>query len=175
MKKINILTGVTICIFSSVLLASYKVEVANLHSQVTLAKVISSTPDQGGQIVDKTLGEVEAFAKKNKIKISRAPYVRTFQWSQQAWKFEAGYPVEGKIKISEGGEVKISELPGGKAAKVLHVGPTEKTEAAYKEVEEWIIKNKKIKSGPPWELYLNSAATTKPENLKTEIFMPIKN
>lgn len=98
--------------------------------------------------------------------------MRSFEWSQDKWVFEAGFPVDKKIS-NEGG-FSARETSSGRAAKAVHVGPYEKTELAYKAVEDWINKNKKEKAGAPWEDYLNSPETTKADKLKTEIYFPIQ-
>jgi effector-binding domain-containing protein len=98
--------------------------------------------------------------------------MRSFEWSQDKWVFEAGLPVDKKIS-NEGG-FSARETSSGRAAKAVHVGPYEKTELAYKAVEDWINKNKKEKAGAPWEDYLNSPETTKADKLKTEIYFPIQ-
>lgn len=166
------ITIATFCLFSSLAQASYKVTIVDVKSQQTAVKKMEAKPEEAGTIVGKTLGEVEAFLKSKGVKIVGQPYVRSFEWSQDKWVFEAGFPVDKKISAEAG--FSASEISLGKAAKTIHVGPYEKTELAYKAVETWISKNKKEKSGAPWEVYMNSPENTKADKLKTEIFFPIQ-
>lgn len=160
------------CSLVSTAHASYKIAIVDVKAQQTVVKKIEAKPEDAGEIVGKTFGEVETFLKNKKIKIVGQPYVRSFEWSPNKWVFEAGFPVDKKISAE--GDFTASEISLGKAAKTTHVGPYEKTEIAYKAVEDWIAKNKKEKSGAPWEVYMNSPEKTQPSHLKTEIYFPIQ-
>lgn len=73
------------------------------------------------------------------------------------------------------GEVGVKTIEGGKYAVFMHKGPYDKLGIVYNEIyHSWIPENKiEVRNAPPFEKYLNSPNTTKPENLKTEIFIPI--
>jgi effector-binding domain-containing protein len=70
-----------------------------------------------------------------------------------------------KFKTTESGE-----------AIVLHFrGAYEKLDTAYLQIEEWLKKNNKLKSGPPIEVYLNDPGTVKDKNdLLTDVYQLIK-
>ncbi len=71
-------------------------------------------------------------------------------------------------------ELKVKEMPAQKVAMVLYTGPYEKCEPIYKELYSWIGKNNYEQCGPTMEKYLNDPRKVKPEELKTEILVPIK-
>lgn len=147
--------------------------VVDTKSKMTVVKKVEGRPEQAGEMVGKTLGEVETFLKGKKIKITGQPYVRPFEWSPTKWTFEAGFPLDKKLENGSD-DFSPSEISAGKAARTTHLGPYEKTEVAYKAVEEWISKNKKEKLGAPWEVYLNSPVNTESNKLQTEIYFPIR-
>lgn len=71
-------------------------------------------------------------------------------------------------------DLKVKEIPAQKMAKMLYVGPYEKCEPAYKEMYGWIAKNNYEACGPSYERYLNDPSKVAPEELKTEIMVPVK-
>jgi AraC family transcriptional regulator len=80
-----------------------------------------------------------------------------------------------KKDASPEGEVGVKTVEGGKYAVFMHRGPYDKLGNVYKEIyQNWIPENKiEVRKVPPFEKYLNSPNITKPENLKTEIFIAI--
>ncbi len=79
-------------------------------------------------------------------------------------------------KVNPVGEFGVQTIPAGKYAMALHRGPYENFNDTYKSIcGEWIPKNgKRIKSLPSIEIYLNHPDQTKPEDLLTEVYIPIE-
>ncbi len=69
-------------------------------------------------------------------------------------------------------------IAGGQYAKFVHQGPYDKLGQAYAFIfSEWLPENQhKLRDEPCFEHYLNNdlGQTTKPEQLKTEIYIPIE-
>ncbi len=75
------------------------------------------------------------------------------------------------------GEVAIQKIAGGKYAVFLHEGPHDTINESYqKAFAGWVLAGDvKLRDEPPFEVYLNrDPRRTKPENLRTEIFVPIE-
>lgn len=73
-------------------------------------------------------------------------------------------------------EISSKIISGGKYAVFLHKGSYDNLEKTYQEIMVWVAKNKiELKNKPFFEKYLNrDPRRTKEENLRTEIFIPIK-
>jgi AraC family transcriptional regulator len=73
------------------------------------------------------------------------------------------------------GEIGAKTIEGGKYVSYLHKGSYEELKEVYQELMKYIIENNlKLADRAPFEKYLNrDPRRTKPENLKTEIFIPI--
>lgn len=84
------------------------------------------------------------------------------------------------IKLSEpvetNAEMTTIELGGGEHAVFIHKGPYEELRNAYDMLYgRWLpSSNRELADKPPFEKYLNDPATTKPEDLLTEIYLPLK-
>lgn len=73
-------------------------------------------------------------------------------------------------------DIDVKEIGGGKYAITRHIGPYSELYKTYRALcGMWIPQNGyEHRSEPPFEIYLNDAKTTKPEDLITEIYIPIK-
>jgi len=90
-------------------------------------------------------------------------------------RYDACITFKGSVKPE--GEVGIQTIAGGRYAVFLHKGPYSSFSRTYGYImAEWYPKSgEKFRDLPCFELYLNrDPRRTKPENLKTEIYMPIE-
>lgn len=92
--------------------------------------------------------------------------------SNQAIDVEAGFPCAEQVPTRE--PIALSELPGGKAATLLHWGPYATLPDSYDELEAWMREQKLAAAGPPWEIYWVDPSQTDIEaDQRTEIVWPI--
>lgn len=72
--------------------------------------------------------------------------------------------------------VLVDTLPGGDYAIITHQGPYEKLEDTYKAVMgQWLPQSgREFRNSPSFEVYRNDPATTPPEELLTDIHVPLK-
>lgn len=89
-------------------------------------------------------------------------------------RYDACMTIDSNFQPVDGIEVK--EVGGGKYAITRHIGPYTELYKTYRALcGMWIPQNGyEHRSEPPFEIYLNDANTTKPEDLITEIYIPIK-
>lgn len=74
------------------------------------------------------------------------------------------------------GEVGVQTVKGGKYAVFLHQGPYNKLYETYKKIySSWLPSSgEKPRDLPCFELYLSDCREVKPEDMKTEIYIPIE-
>ncbi|SHN69479.1 GyrI-like domain-containing protein [Desulfovibrio litoralis] len=65
----------------------------------------------------------------------------------------------------------IEAVQGG--ASIIHKGPYNTTEPSYCKLFTWINGNEKVKNGPIREIYLNDPDVVKPEEILTQIVVPV--
>lgn len=89
-------------------------------------------------------------------------------------RFDACMTVANNFQPTDGIEVK--EVGGSKYAITRHIGPYSELYKTYRTLcGVWIPQNGyEHRSEPPMEIYINNPETTKPEDLITEIYIPIK-
>ncbi len=73
------------------------------------------------------------------------------------------------------GEIWVQEIPGGEYAVTTHRGPYEKMNETYRALfGQWLPNSgREPGPGPSLEFYRNSPETVKPEDLLTEIWIPL--
>ncbi len=78
--------------------------------------------------------------------------------------------------IQPEGEVKARTLAGGRYAMFLHEGPYENLVHTYRGIfGQWLpASGEELREEPCFEIYLNSPDQTPPQDLKTEIYVPIR-
>ena len=88
-------------------------------------------------------------------------------------RYDACITVDAEVAPSEG--VGLMTLSGGTYAATLHEGPYDRLGESYARLlGEWFPKHGREPGGPPsLEFYLNDPESTEPEDLLTEICMPI--
>ncbi len=74
------------------------------------------------------------------------------------------------------GEVGVQEVEGGEYAVVIHRGPYEKLSESYARLcGNWLPNSgRELRSAPAFEVYRNSPHDTPPEDLITEIHLPLR-
>ena len=89
-------------------------------------------------------------------------------------RYDACVTIKGDVKPE--GEVGVRTIQGGRYAVFLHEGPYTEFENTYDYIYgEWLPSSgEELRDDPCFELYLNSPDDTRPENLKTEIYLPLQ-
>jgi len=86
--------------------------------------------------------------------------------------FEVCLPVPEGTEGS--GEVRIKTLPAADVLSVVVEGPYSEMPAHYSELLAWLSVEGTSPAGPPREVYLVHPGSAKPEELKTEIQLPVE-
>ena len=122
--------------------------------------------------MEKGYGILFGFIGRQQLKPGK---VMTIYHTMKApWVFDIAVEVD-KASAELTSEVQFKTIEGGDAIVVHYKGPYEKIEKAYLQIEEWLKKNNKQRSGPPMEVYLNDPATVKDKNeLLTDVYQLVK-
>jgi len=88
-------------------------------------------------------------------------------------RYDAGFVVKDGFRPQA--EIGVQELAGGDYAVAVHHGPYEKLGETYAFVcGEWAPgAGRELRSAPACEVYLNDPRRTKPEALRTQIYVPL--
>jgi effector-binding domain-containing protein len=103
---------------------------------------------------------------------SGPPFARYYNSDPAAFDTEAGLPFTGTVTATDG--ARVATLPGGRAAKTIHIGSYETLSKEYRRVEAWCEEHGYRVGEGPWESYVDDAATTPHDKVRTEVFWPLK-
>lgn len=84
---------------------------------------------------------------------------------------EVVWPVAGTVRGR--GKIRVYELPGGRMVRTVHHGPYETCESTYLALFAWIESHHLRVAGPIREIYPNDPRVVKPEEILTEILVPV--
>jgi effector-binding domain-containing protein len=121
---------------------------------------------------------MELFPKLRKAIVAQGatpsgpPFARYYNSDPAAFDTEAGLPFTGTVNAADG--ARVTTLPGGRAAKTIHIGSYETLSKEYRRIEEYLQEHGLRGGDGPWESYVDDAATTPHDKVRTEVFWPLK-
>ncbi len=150
----------------------YKCELKERAVQPTLAIRTRSAVQDLSQVLGQSYGAIMQYMCELDEQPAGAPFVAYYNMDMQDLDIEIGFPVAKKLAGK--GNIQASEIPAGKFATCMHIGPYDQVEAAYNALMKWIEENGYEAAGVAYETYLNDPSETPPEQLQTLIMFPLK-
>lgn len=147
-------------------------ELLDRESQPTLAIRARSSVQGLPQVLGRAWGAIMQRAGRLGVQPSGPPFVAYRNMDMQDLDLEIGVPFSQKLEGE--GEVLPGEIPGGRAAGCLHVGPYNQLRAAYDALQKWMEANGHTPSGVVYEFYLNDPQTTPAAELQTQVIFPLE-
>ncbi len=151
---------------------SYNYEVKEQPTQPTLSIRTRSSVQDLPQILEKSYGAIAQYLGELGEYPVGPPFAAYHNMDMQNLDVEIGFPVSKKLSGKE--DIKASEIPGGKVATCLYIGPYSEMEPVYNEFSQWIKDNGYEATGVTYEFYLNDPRQTPPQEPKTRILFPLK-
>jgi AraC family transcriptional regulator len=90
---------------------------------------------------------------------------------------EGEFPIEVCIPVGSGAVgtqgIEARELPGGEGAVLVHRGPYDGLASSWQTLSRWVQDSGRRPGGQPREIYVSDPRTSAPEDLVTELVMPL--
>jgi effector-binding domain-containing protein len=151
---------------------SYKCEVREQPAQPTLAVRTRTSVQELPQVMGQTYGIIAQYLGELGEQPAGPPFAIYHNDDMQDLDVEIGFPVARELPGE--GDIQASEIPGGKRATCLYVGPYEEIEQPYNALGQWMGEHGYEASGVAYEMYLNDPGETPPEELQTQIVFLLK-
>lgn len=145
----------------------YEMQFVDLQAQHVAVVKGHVSHDGIGEFLGPAFGEVIGVLDRQNLHPTGSPFGRYRPADDGGWDVEAGFPCSDVVKPE--GRVEASELPGGRSARTMHVGPYGDVGAAYEAVVAWLTDEGCVMQGEPWECYLDGPEVAEP---RTEVFVP---
>jgi AraC family transcriptional regulator len=133
------------------------------------------------RMIPEMLGQIFAFARKNRVAIAGMPMFILHETSGEAAleadrtgtaDVEVVVPVSGRVRGRSG--IHSYALSGGRMARIMHHGPYEQAERSYLRLMVWIAERGLRVVGPLREVYHNNPQEVPPQEILTEILAPVE-
>ncbi|HET8616715.1 MAG TPA: GyrI-like domain-containing protein [Actinomycetales bacterium] len=146
----------------------YDVTTVELPEQPT-AVVRGTVPTEGiAAFLGRSFGEIMAVVGPAGLQPAGPAFARYTAGGASGWQVEAGFVLPRPLDGARG-NVEPCSLPGGTAARTLHVGDYGGVGSAYEAIGAWLPEHELEASGPPWECYLDGPEVAQP---RTEVYQP---
>jgi effector-binding domain-containing protein len=101
-----------------------------------------------------------------------APFAAYYNMDMQDLDIEAGFPVGKPLPARD--DVQSGEIPAGKAATCLYVGPYDQVGPAWEALSQWVTDSGYEPTGVYYELCLNDPNQQPPQEPLTQLVLPLK-
>jgi effector-binding domain-containing protein len=124
-----------------------------------------------GQAMGEAFGAIMAHVEAGGAQFAGPPFA--LYPGEMAEEFDAIVCMPVAPGATAGPGVDLEEVPGGRVATTMHVGPYPEVGKAYTALQEWMTDNGRRPAGPPREIYLNEPGTVPDAELLTEVDWPV--
>lgn len=152
---------------------SYHCEVKEQPTQQTLSIRTRAAVQNLPQMFGEGYGKIAQYLGQLGEHPIGPPFAAYYNMDMNDLDVELGFPVARQLPGKD--EIKAGQIPGGRAATCLYIGPYSNIEPAYTALMKWMADNGYEAAGVAYELYLNDPTKTPPAELQTQIFFPLKN
>jgi effector-binding domain-containing protein len=151
---------------------SYQCELTDRKAQPVLSIRTRGAVQDLPVLLGRSYGVIGAYLGRLGQAPSGAPFVAYHNEDMQDLDLEIGIPVAKKTPGQ--GEIQSAEIPAGKAAACLHIGPYDKIKPAYEALGQFLQAQGLQGTGVCYEIYLNDPQQTAPDKLQTQILFPVR-
>ena len=151
---------------------AYQCEVKEQASRPTLSVRTRTSVGKLPEIMGQTYGMIAQYLGSLGEQPAGPPFAAYHNMDMEDLDVEIGFPVSREI--AGRGDIQAGQLPGGRVATCLHVGPYGDIAAAYNALSEWVEAEGHEPAGVAYEMYLNDPNETPPEALMTQIVYPLE-
>lgn len=150
---------------------SYQCEVFEMPSQPAVAVRTITTFHKLPRTIADAFSSLRRYLHDEGMTATGPMYVKYEGGPAHDFPVEIGVPVTLSTVIGPG--FTAAQLPGGRAASVLHRGHYSDLPHAYRALEKWVSTESLAVTGDAYELYLNDGEHTPPAAWLTRVAMPL--
>ncbi len=152
----------------------FKVETVKPQAVMSIRFKVAANSQKIIAKFGQSMGAVFQHLKENGVQPSGPPFGRYHAHNENEIDLEIGFPVAKAVDAK--GDIKASELPGGRVVTTVHVGPFTQLSKLHKAIQEHVRKNGLEPRGGLWESLLVGPYQEKdPQKYKTKLYLPVQD
>jgi effector-binding domain-containing protein len=151
---------------------SYKCQVKEQATRPTLVVRTRTSVKELGKVLGDAYGAIAQYLCELGEQPAGPPFAAYYNQDMQDLDVEIGFPVARELPHR--GDIRASQIPGGRMATCLYTGPYTGMAPAYTALSQWMQENRYQPTGVAYEVYLSDPGEMSPEELQTEIVFPLK-
>lgn len=147
-------------------------EIVHLPS-VTTAVIGDEVPaDQLVALFDRAFSQVAGVVAAQGVAVTGAAFARYHRAPGETVDLEVGFVTDRPVEPD--GAVRPGELPGGRVARLVHVGAYDALGSSWERLRAWIDERGLTPAGGFWEVYVTEPSPDMdPADLRTELNWPV--
>lgn len=150
---------------------AYQIEVITLKPQPVLVMEDEVAPEELGAALGRMLPAVHGYVSQQGAVITGMPFMRYLEMADK-FRIQAGMPVAESIPGTD--DIKADELPGGKAATTVFLGPYHEVGAAWDAINAWREERGMDIGFGGWDIYENDPSeVSDPKEIRTRLYQPL--
>ncbi len=149
---------------------NYQCEIKDQPLQPTLAIRTRAAVQDLPQVLGQAYGAIMQYLGELGEQPTGMPFTAYYNMDMQNLDLEIGFPVSKPLP--ERGNIRPSQLPVGKIATTMHIGPYDGVGPAYEKLTQFVQAQGYTPSGVAYEFYY-SEPSTPPEQIQTGIMFPL--
>ena len=147
---------------------AYEIEIIEANPQPALVVEAECKPGEFGDVLANSFGRVFQHMGMSGGQPHGMPFMRYLDMRDDYFKIQAGIPSD----LPGEGDIQAIELPGGKLATILFLGPYDEVGEAWDQLRAWAAERDLDMMGG-WDVYENDPDTVSdPSELRTRIYLP---
>lgn len=135
----------------------------------------ASEPEAVAAALADAYGRIMAVVQRENLTLDGQPMAITRSWEGERYRFEAAIPVSLPPQMNLEGPVQPGHSPSGKAVRIVHVGPYDRTNESYALASAYLAAHGLKTSGVSWEHYISDPGDTPPEDIVTHIYFLLES
>ena len=150
----------------------YVCELKEGSDQPVLSRRLRTSVDRLPQVMGETYGAIAGYLAEIAEAPAGPPFAAYYNMDMQDLDVEIGFPVAKKLPGR--GDIQAGEIPAGKMAACLHIGPYSDVHLAYNALFQWVQEQGHEATGVAYETYLNDPGETPPQELRTQVVLRLR-
>lgn len=150
----------------------YQCQIVEQPAQITLVVRTRTAVSNLPQVLGEAYHGILNYLAETDGKCIGAPFVAYHNMNMDDLDIEIGFPVSKTLPGK--GNIQAGEIPAGKQATCLYVGPYNQVHPAYGALMQFIQEKGLSPTGVAYEFYLNDPDETPESELQTKIAFPLR-